>query len=1197
MRSGDPVRLGDYWLATRLGSGGQGVVYEAYDAAANRVAVKLLHPHLVGDPAFRRRFGKEVRALRRVPPFCTARVIGHDLEGERPYIVSEFVPGPSLRRAVNQGGPLDGDALHRLAISIATALAAIHRAHVVHRDLKPENVLLGPDGPRVIDFGIARTSDASAATTEELMGTPSYMAPELFSGGQAEPAADVFAWGAVVLFAATGRDAFTGPAPVAVINRLLTHDPDLGMLPGKLRGLVGAALSKDPASRPSAQRLLLGLLGDDAPPGDLPPAGEDLLSDGAQAATGVRPPDALAAEPALGVVAEQVYAGLPPAGRDMMRDMLLRLVDVRDDTQLPRAAGLGELTEGLPDPAPQVLTELEQASLVRITAGTVTMGKAALLHAWPRLHEWISAEHETIGRHRRLGEAAYHWAANGHHPEDLLQGSALNAALTWTSSARVRLNPTETEFVRTSRARSLQRRRRRRLVSAGMAVLLVASLTGGALAWQQSLRSDESDRRLAEQRAQVTARRLALQADALRDRDPAKAMLLSVAAYRVADVPEARAAVLSSLGQQQRHVFTDPIPANTGRALSEDGRILVSAGGGRVTAYDVRTGKTITTFTGVGQGPFSAALSPDGDTLALGGDGVRLWSLRTGKLLGGGPSLPGTYREDGGSGGEPTGLRFSPGGGYLHVFQNVGGPFRGLWNVARRKLELPQDAPPGATEVGNVVLGPGDRFGAVGDESGGGNLRNFTGDGPVEGRRLPGDLAGRVLAFSPDGEIAAVGGEEKVRLWNLSRGAWDERGLEGAGGEAVFSADGEFMVTFDAGTGRSALSLWRLSDAVQLLRLPMASTVVGPPRISADNRMLTVLDDSGQVTVYDIGRQTRPPRVRTDVTRLRSAADTLFGTTGGTVRTWSPPALTERDLKIKVGAGDEFDDVGLAVTPDGRTLATGFMNSSAEGVKLWDVTTRRPLLEIEMEFDGAEKADMEISPDGRLLAVSAGLPNDYHGEGTVMIVDLGRGKVVKRFRPVAGGRLSFSPDGATLVTADPGGVDVIDLRAGKVLPRAKGPGTLAREWMVLAPAGSLAVSPYGTGAVTLWDTRTWKPAGQLFRLPGRAQSAEFSPDGRLLAVAHGTQVTVFDVATGQQLGAPLGAAVSGETDYSVDAPFAAFSRDGGTLYMLGPDGGFQSVPLDPRRALPEVCGRAGRSLTSAEWQEHVGGDTPYVKVC
>ncbi|GII04472.1 hypothetical protein Pta02_64800 [Planobispora takensis] len=1192
MRSGDPVRLGDYWPATRLGSGGQGVVFEAYDAAANRVAVKLLHPHLVGDPAFRRRFGKEVRALRRVPPFCTARVIDHDLEGERPYIVSEFVPGPSLRRAVNQEGPLDGDALHRLAISIATALAAIHQAHVVHRDLKPENVLLGPDGPRVIDFGIARTSDASAATTEELMGTPSYMAPELFAGGQAEPAADVFAWGAVVLFAATGRDAFTGPAPVAVINRLLTHDPDLGMLPGKLRDLVGAALSKEPASRPSAQQLLLALLG-----GGAPPAGEDLLSDGAQAATGVRPPDALAAEPPLGVVAEQVYAGLPPAGRDMMRDMLLRLVDVRDDTQLPRAAGLGELTEGLPDPARQVLTELEQAALVRVTAGTVTMGKAALLHAWPRLHEWISADHEAIGRHRRLGEAAYHWAANGHHPEDLLQGSALHAALTWTSSARVRLNPTETEFVRTSRARSLQRRRRRRLVSAGMAVLLVASLTGGALAWQQSRRSDESDRRLAEQRAQVTARRLALQADALRDRDPAKAMLLSVAAYRVADVPEARAAVFGSLGQQQRHVFTDPVAANTGRALSEDGRVLVSAGGDRVTAYDVRTGKTITTFTGVGRGPSSAALGPDGDTLALGGDGVRLWSLRTGKPLGGGPSLPRSFRADGGSGGDPSELRFSPGGGYLHVHENVGGPFRGLWNVTRRKLELPQDAPSGVTEVGDAVLGPGDRFGVVGDNSGAGKLRTFPGDGPVEKKQLPGDLADQVLAFSPDGEIAAVEREGKVRLWDLSHGAWDERELEGAGGEAVFSADGEFLITFGAESGRSTLLLWRLSDAVQLLRLTMTSGVAGPPRISADDRMLTVLDDSGQVTVYDIGRQTRPPRARTDVTRVRSAADTLFGVTDGTVRTWSPPALTERDLKIGVGTGDESEEVGLAVTPDGRTLATSFMNNSVEGVELWDVATRRRLREVELELGGAEKTDLEISPDGRLLAVSAGLPNDYHGGGSVEVVDLGRGKVVKRFRPVAAGALSFSPDGTTLVTADPGGVDVIDLRAGKVLPREKGPGTLAREWMVLAPTGSLAVSPYGTRAVTLWDTRTWKPAGQLFRLPGRARNAKFSPDGSILAVAHGTQVTLFDVATGQQLGAPQGAAVDGETDYGVDAPFAAFSRDGGTLYMLGPDGGFQSLPLDPRRALAEVCGRAGRSLTSAEWQEHVGGDTPYVKVC
>ncbi|MGI5159383.1 protein kinase domain-containing protein [Microbispora sp. CA-102843] len=1203
--SGEPLRLGRYWLATRLGSGGQGVVYEAYDEAANRVAVKVLHAYLAGDHSLRRGFAKEVQAAERVPPFCTARVLGHDLEGDRPYIVSEFVSGPSLRRAVNEGRPLGPEALHRLAVGIATALTAIHGAGVVHRDLKPENVLLGPDGPRVIDFGIARAAGLTMGTTEGLVGTPTYMAPELFSGGRAEPAADVFAWAAVVLFAATGRDAFEGPTPVAVINRLLTYHPAPGALPAGLRDLVAAALSKDPAARPSAQRLLLGLLRGSG-------AGSALLTDGAQAAVGVRAPDNLAAEPALGAVAERVYAALPPAEREVARELLLRLVDVRDGEDVPRSATLDEIVEGRPDAdtARRVLEALDRASLIRLGAGTVTLGKAALLRAWPRLHEWIRSDQESIDRHRRLGEAARRWAANGRLAEDLLRGSALHAALAWTASTRLTLNSIENEFLQHSSAGSVRQSRRRRLLAGTVAILLVGALTGGLLAWQQARRSEASDRRLAvsdrrlvEQRAQAAARRVALQADALRDSDPVKAMLLSVAAYRIAPVPEARAAVFSALAQQEQRVFKDPALANEGRALSVDGRILVSAGADKVTAYDVSTGKKVRTFTGVGQGPFSVALSPDGDTLALGRNGIHLWSLRTGKQLGEGTAVP---RSSGPDKGDPSEMRFSPGGGYIRLFQNRGGPYFALWNVAKRRLEIPPETLPESEilELSSATLGPHDDFGAVATYTGGEHavvvLRALPEGGPVRGKRLPGHLSGRILAFSPDGAHVLIADDEKTRLWSLTEGDWG-REFYAPSEDAVFSADGTLLVTSGTTQQGTTVALWRVKDGVQLLNLTIDAAIVGPPRISPDNRTLTLLDETGQVTAYDISRCIRQPDVpAADADNRRefnATGDALFALAGGVLHRWSLPGLTETSLKIKPGRNDEFDELGMAVSPDGRTLATSVLNNSTPKLTLWDIETGRKLRDVTLKEENPEKRELRFSPDGRFLAISYGRPNDYTGQGQVEIVDVRHRKQVMRFRQVAGGSMSLSADGKTLVTADEGGVDVIDLAKKKLLPRSKGPGTLAKGWMVLAPKGGLAAAPYGGRAVALWNTHTWKPIGQVLRLPGSALGGRFSPDGRFLAVTHDTRVTLFDVAGGYQLGTPQVVTVAESAADNALSPVMAFSADSSVLYVLGGDGTLHELPVDPERVVPEVCRRAGRPLRPAEWQEHVGGEVPYVKTC
>jgi serine/threonine protein kinase len=259
LEPGDPLRLGRFELLGRLGEGGQGVVYlgRGPGPGEERVAVKVLRSSV--DATVLQRLGLELDAIHQVQPFVTAGVIEASAEGERRYIVSEFIDGPSLQDRVDAQGPLAGGDLQRLAVGTATALTAIHGAGVVHRDFKPANVLLGPDGPRVVDFGIARLTDATAITSG-LTGTPTYVAPEQLGGARPTSAVDVFAWGVTMIFAATGRSAFNADTVPAIMHRILYSEPDLTGVPPSLLPAVRQCLEKDPARRPSARDLLLRLV-------------------------------------------------------------------------------------------------------------------------------------------------------------------------------------------------------------------------------------------------------------------------------------------------------------------------------------------------------------------------------------------------------------------------------------------------------------------------------------------------------------------------------------------------------------------------------------------------------------------------------------------------------------------------------------------------------------------------------------------------------------------------------------------------------------------------------------------------------------------------------------------------------------------------------------------------------------------------
>jgi Protein kinase domain len=259
LEPGDPLRLGRFELLGRLGEGGQGVVYLGRGATPGevKVAVKVLRSG--ADAVVLQRLARELDAIHKVQPFVTARVIEASAEGGRRYVVSEFIDGPSLQERVDALGPLPEGELQRLAVGTAAALTAIHGAAVVHRDFKPSNVLLGPDGPRVVDFGIARLTDYESITSG-IVGTPAYMSPEQLAGHKPTSAVDMFAWAGTLIFAATGRPAFAADSVPAVMHRVLYGDPDLSAAPPALLPVLRQCLDKDPIRRPTARDVLLRLL-------------------------------------------------------------------------------------------------------------------------------------------------------------------------------------------------------------------------------------------------------------------------------------------------------------------------------------------------------------------------------------------------------------------------------------------------------------------------------------------------------------------------------------------------------------------------------------------------------------------------------------------------------------------------------------------------------------------------------------------------------------------------------------------------------------------------------------------------------------------------------------------------------------------------------------------------------------------------
>ncbi len=559
LRAADPRRLGPYLLQGRLGQGGMGTVYLGRTGNGPWLAIKVIRDEYASDDEFRNRFRREAENARRVARFCTASVVDADPDGDPPYLVTEYVEGPTLSRAVATNGPLRSADLEQLAVNVATALTAIHNAGIVHRDLTPANVLLSPVGPKVIDFGVARATDlVTVAREAQRIGTPGFMAPEQASGAPVGAAADVFAWGGIVIYAGSGRLPFGEGATDAVLYRVIHEQPRLEGLDGTLRTLVQQAMRKDPATRPTAQELLMRLVGEPMAatvlgvPAPTPPP-----TPGAPAAAATSTPPAVGSAP-------------PKANRTS-----------RAERKAARAAAAGPASTPAPVPPSPARPNPVPPSPARPTPVAARR----------------PAPTDPADPTTRIARSPV--------PAPRPESGARSVPPVATRPGADRSDEGEGGH------------RKRGVVLAGVLALV---LTGAAVGIVVTRGSSGGGSTTPPPDLVAVSRRLAADATAVRGTNPALARRLSLAAYRAHDTAEADRALLASILPVTGTTVAMPTTRTLSVALRPDGGLLASAGSDRTVRLTTLSASgqsaTAATVGGFGAAVTAVAFSSDGRTLA-----------------------------------------------------------------------------------------------------------------------------------------------------------------------------------------------------------------------------------------------------------------------------------------------------------------------------------------------------------------------------------------------------------------------------------------------------------------------------------------------------------------------------------------------------------------------------------------------------
>ncbi|GAA0950874.1 protein kinase domain-containing protein [Nonomuraea longicatena] len=1026
----DPDHLAGYWIAGRLGSGARGVVYEAYDDAGDRFALRVqTHPL---EPGGRARLEKAAE----VASPCVARLLAAGTQPV-PHLVTEFVAGASLRVRVGEAGPYAGGEVHALAIGVATALAAVHGRGLAHGDLRPDNVLIGPDGPRVVDFGLAAGSEAE----------------------------DVRDWGRLVRFAADGESG----------RRATLGQP--------LRDLVEQALDADPGRRPTARDLLLKLLD----------TAQDPLTEGAQTARAL----ACGPEgPTLGDLAEEVYGGLSRREQQAVPDVFLRLVEA-GGADGRRTAVLAELLDEAGAAAGPVVGRYREAGLL-LAGETVTLAHAALVRAWPRLREWLDAERDGLTRYRTLAESARAWDRGGRRRRRLLGAEDLDAALSWAATGRrhLSLGAAERAFLDESTARGRRRTRRRRVLPGVLASLLVvASAVVGLTFYQGSTArqalTDTSARALAGRVGALratdpaTARRLSAAAWRLSPVAETRSAVLAAAADPVRSIfpdPDVGAGSVYAWGRSGQWLVAirgglariwDPSARRllmevrgvghsaATAALDDSGRLLAVGTSPEVRIFDTRSGWQLGTLpvrkaARVSfQGGLIATTDADGEHALWHPTGQRF--IPRNRLSGERETVQ--TRQVGGrvasqtraTGGRATSAA-DGGGGPVLLPAHAGQPARLLTDGHRRDLPWLNA---GAAEP--TALSPDGRHVAAG-------TRLYA---SATGRKLA-DLPGtaRRLAFSADGSRLAVGFEGRVTV------------LDTATGERLLSVRDPDGRTLLPSVSRDSLFFVGANGRARTYTLPAAPPdPIGRRKdlrvLSRDGRTLALAGDR-EVSLWDPVAGRRLGRLPV---RAKLAAFSWNGTRLA-VAAGRPDRVEVWDLatRTKVSTLDTGPATGLALSPDGRTVAVA--EDGTVALHTGGQVRRVP------EVAGSGLA---FRPDGRVLAV--------YGESRVHTIDTTTATLTE---PNAAGRaagaLAFSPDGRMAATGDPlGQVTLWD--AGLRQPLGPAIDTGGRVG-ALAFSGDSRVLAVAGAELSSWDVATGTPLGRGPGLGGIDETPERDPYGR-----------------------------------------------------------------------------------------------------